>query len=125
MSFEVFSLLIKTSILCVLSPCKLLATTGLFIVSIVLPFPEWNIVRTYFFLSHKGTNPLQDHSWCTHATRQALSGKFPHLTLPILSPVPLAPPSSHVEGQRETCWIFVRRKPTNFVPLVTMNPDSC
>ena len=50
MSFEVFSLLIKTSVLCVLSPCKLLATTGLFIVSIVLPFPEWVIVRTYFFL---------------------------------------------------------------------------
>ena len=50
MSFEVFSLLIKPSVLCVLSPCKLLATTGLFIVSIVLPFPEWNIVRTYFFL---------------------------------------------------------------------------
>ena len=51
--------------------------------------------------------------------------QIPPLTLPIPSPVPLAPPSSHVEGQRDTCWIFVHRKPTNFVPLLTMNPDSC
>ena len=43
----------------------------------------------------------------------------------VSSPIPLVLPSSHVEVQQDTCWIVIRRKVIHFVPLVTMNPDSC
>ena len=28
-------------------------------------------------------------------------------------------------GQGDTCWVSVHRKATRFMPLVTVNPDSC
>ena len=37
----------------------------------------------------------------------------------------LALPSSHVEVQGYTCRVSAQRKTTPFVPLVTVNPDSC
>ena len=45
--------------------------------------------------------------------------------LPVSSPVPLVLPSSHVEVQGDTCWMVIHGKVIHFVPLVTMNPDSC
>lgn len=58
---------------------KLLATTNLFIVSIVLPFPECHRVGIYFF-SNTGSNPLsgsQSHRWLWSAVCNTLAPSAP------------------------------------------------
>ena len=130
------SLLIKISVLRVFisSPPKLLATIDLFIVSIVLPFPD-GIIGIYFsflfpwkerFKAFMSVRPFMAHAWVDlTGSRWQTSPLNTVAFLPVLSPVPLVLPSSHVEVQGDMCWVFAHRKATSFVPLVTMNPDSC
>ena len=93
---------------------------------------SWNLFFCFpwreGFKAFMPIRPLMAHP---HVDRTGSRWQTPPLNkntaafLPVLSPVPLVLPSSHMEVQGDTCWVFVHRKATSFVPLVTMNPDSC
>lgn len=85
----------------------------------------------FFSFEKRGSKPLYLRPPMAHPCTHWIGSRWqsPSLNtaafLPILSPVPSVLHRNHVEVQRETCRVFVHRKATSFVPLVTMTPDSC
>ena len=77
-------------------------------------FFPW-IKRFKVFMSIR---PLMAHS-CVDLTgsRWQTSPLNTVAFLPILRPVPLVLPRSHVELQGDMCWVFVHRKATSLCPL--------
>ena len=129
-SYKVFLLLWKN--FCTLwkffSP-KLLATSDLFIVSMVLPFPECHVVVTYFSFSFffffslkerfKGFVSIRPFVAHPHVGQTGSRWQTPLPKAAAFLPVPLVLPGSHVEVQGDTSWVFFHRKTTSFVSLVT------
>ena len=129
MSYKVFSPLIKTSVLCVfISPLPPNSWQPLiFLLSpLFCLFQNGIQLESIFLFSLKTIRPLMAHP-CMDQTGSRW--QTPPLNtvgfLPVLSPVPLVLPGSHVKVQRDTYWVFVHRQATSFVPLVTVNPSSC
>ena len=118
-SFKVFSLLIKTSVLCL---CIFLLTPGnhwsfycLHSFAFSRMAFSWNLF--FCFLS-----PWQVQSLfkTTHGRPDQNGSRWqaPWLStaalLPISSPVPLVLPSSHMEVNKDTVWIFVHWNTRSF-----------
>ena len=121
LSYQVFSLLIKTFVLCIHLPFapKFLATTDLLIASTALPFAEYRIVGIYFtsfpwkgrFKAFNLSGPI--HAW----TGQALGGNQSlELSKRYWALSHKSRQQPH-EVQGDACWVFVYREATSFVPL--------
>lgn len=121
MSLKVLPLLMKTSVLCIflsanswqpliflLSPQFCLShTVGIFF---SLKWEVQTLYETTPGPPRRGLDRLQVASSPTTCC------DFPSSTGPAQQPR---------GGQGDTCWVSVHRKATRFMPLVTVNPDSC
>ena len=117
------------------SPPKLLVATDLFVVSVICLFQigTYNLFFFFFFFSlkrevgnlyvYKTTHGPPSHGpdrlWVANSPTKYCS--FPSS----IEPCPTGLAQQPRGGSGDTCWVLVHRKATSFVPLITMNPDSC
>ena len=137
MSFKVFSLLVETSVSVYSSPLHSPQTPGtdLFIVSIVLSFPEQHIEPIFFFLSFPLNREVQSFYVCKIAhgipmygpnRLQVANSPTKYCSFPSnIEPCPTGPAQQPRGGTGGHVLDTHSQKARNFVPLVTMNPDSC
>ena len=125
MSLKVLSLLMKTSVLCIvlsanswqpliflLSPQFCLSQNGIQVESPSFSL-KWE-VQTLYETTPGPPRPGLDRLQAASSPTTCCS--FPSSTGPVQQPR---------GGQGDTCWVSVHKKATRFVPLVTVNPDSC
>lgn len=135
-SYTVFSPLIKTSVFYVFisPPLQTPGNHWSFYCLHCFAFSRMAYTRNLFFFfpwreGFKVFMPITPLMAQPHVDRTGSRWQTPPLNtvafLPVLSPVPLVLPSSHVQVKGDMCWVSVHRKATSFVPLVTMNPNSC
>ena len=134
MSFKVFSLLIETSVYMYSSPFHSPQTPGTdLFVSIVLSFPEWHIES--FFLSFSINREVQSFYVCKIAhglhtygpnRLQVANSPTKYFSFPSnIEPCPIGPAQQPHGSTGGHVLDTYSQKATNFVPLVTVNPDSC
>ena len=125
MSLKVLSLLMKTSVLCIvlsanswqpliflLSPQFCLSQNDIQVESPSFSL-KWE-VQTLYETTPGPPRPGLDRLQAASSPTTCCS--FPSSIGPVQQPR---------GGQGDTCWVSVHRKATCFVPLITVNPDSC